>query len=461
MVIQHIFLFFINLIFLQNVYSNGVIIIPFQKSSPNLNGLSPEDIFQNIKDNTLLAEIKLGTPPQKVELKLELTEYIFFIGGKSSSCQKKFIETDSGTYKKIKDSIYFSILNIRESYLASDYFYFDKDIQDKNEINFLLGIDTDKINAGGKLGLNIQDVDTKKYENYNFINTLKNKGIIKDFYFTIKYHDDYSGNIIVGDLPHNFDNSYNSKNFKDTYISMFTDVLTWNINLDSIYVAENEHSENKKIVGEKIYGYFKLEFGIILGTERYRLNLLNDFMSDKISSGLCYEIKLAFYVTYYCKPDVDISKLKNLYFYIKELDYAIELGYKDLFLKAPDGNNYFLVYFNSDYGSDDGADYFWTFGEPLFKKYNLVFNQDIKRIGLYTNHNSSNSDNKDNNLKNKGFWANNKWYIILVIILVIVCSGLGLMIFLYLKVLPKRKMKANELEDDFEYSSKDKYIINN
>jgi hypothetical protein len=170
MVIQHIFLFFINLIFLQHVYSNGVIIIPFQKSSPNLNGLSPEDIFQNIKDNTLLAEIKLGTPPQKVELKLELTEYIFFIGGKSSSCQKKFIETDSGTYKKIKDSIYFSILNIRESYLASDYFYFDKDIHNKNEINFLLGIDTDKINAGGKLGLNIQDVDTKKYENYNFIN---------------------------------------------------------------------------------------------------------------------------------------------------------------------------------------------------------------------------------------------------------------------------------------------------
>ena len=461
MVIQHIFLFFINLFFFQNVYSNGVIIIPFQKSSPNLNGLSPEDIFQNIKDNTLLAEIKLGTHPQKVELKLELTEYIFFIGGKSSSCQKKFIETDSGTYKKIKDSIYFSLLNIRESYLASDYFYFDKDIHDKNEINFLLGIDTDKINAGGKLGLNIQDVDTKKYENYNFINTLKNKGIIKDFYFTIKYHDDHSGNIIIGDLPHNFDNSYNSKNFKDMYISMFTDVLTWNINLDSIYVAENEHSENKKIVGEKIYGYFKLEFGFILGTERYRLNLLNDFMSDKISSGVCYEIKLAFYVTYYCTPDADISKLKNLYFYIKELDYAIELDYKDLFLKAPDGNNYFLVYFNSDYGSDDGADYFWTFGEPLFKKYNLVFNQDIKRIGLYTNHNSSNSDNKDNNLKNKGFWANNKWYVILVIILVIVCSGLGLMIFLYLKVLPKRKMKANELEDDFEYSSKDKYIINN
>mgnify|MGYP007069907343 CR=1 FL=1 len=44
-----------------------------------------------------------------------------------------------------------------------------------------------------------------------------------------------------------------------------------------------------------------------------------------------------------------------------------------LFFKGPDGNNYFLIYFNSDYGSDDSADYFWTFGEPLFKKYNLIF----------------------------------------------------------------------------------------
>ena len=70
------------------------------------------------------------------------------------------------------------------------------------------------------------------------------------------------------------------------------------------------------------------------------------------------EKKSAFYVTYYCKPEVDISKLKNLYFYIKELDYTIELDYKDLFFKASDGNNYFLIYFNADYGSDDSADYF-------------------------------------------------------------------------------------------------------
>ena len=460
MAINHIFSFLIYIIFFQNVFTNDIIAISFKKSSPNLSDLSPEEIFQKLKDNTLLAKIKLGNPPQEIELKLELSEYIFFIGGQSSSCLNQFKEKDSDTLKKISDSIYFSTLDIREAYFCSDLFYFDKNTQDKTEMNFLLGLETDKIKAGGKLGLNIQDEDTKIFEKYNFINTLKNKGIIKDFYFTIKYHDNYSGDLIIGDLPHNFDSSYNSKYFKDMYISMFTNVLTWNINLDSIYVAENELSEKKKIVGEKIYGYFKLELGIILATERYRLNFLNDFMSDKINNGLCFEVKTTFYVNYYCKPEVDVSKLKSLYFYVKELDYTLELNYKDLFYKASDGNNYFLIYFNSDYGSGDDSDYYWAFGEPLFKKYNLVFNQDIKRIGLYTHNNEASNDNKGDNLEEKGFWANYKWYVILMIILIVVCAGLGLMTFLYLKVLPKRKMKANELEDDFEYTSKDKNIIN-
>ena len=458
MVKHCIYFIIIVLIFFQNVFSDNIITLSFKKDPLDLKGSPPSEIFQKLKENTLLTEIKLGNPSQKIELKLEFTEYIFYIGGKSSFCKNKFIEGDSKTYKKNSDILYFNTFNMRQAYLSSDLFYFNSNTKNSKELKFLLATDTDRINYGGKLGLNIQDTDTKKYDDYNFINILKKNGLIKDFYFFIKYNDDTSGNLIIGDLPHNFDNSYNPKFFKDMYISMSTNVLTWNINVDSVFVADSKDSENKKIVGEKIYGYFKLEFGIILGTERYRLNLLNNFMTDKINKKLCFEEISSFYINYYCKEEADIKKLNNLYFYIKDLDFTFELTYKDLFYKASDGNYYFLIYFNTDYNSEDSSDFFWTFGEPLFKKYNFVFNQDVRRVGLYT---STNNGNNEDILKNESFWSRNKWYIILAISLFIVCGGLGLMIFLYLKVLPKRKTKANELDDDFEYTSKENKIIDN
>ena len=455
MVKNHIFLIFINIFFINEIFANDILSIPFYKSYHNLKGLSPKEITEKIKEIKLVSDISIGTPLQKIKAKLALTEYVFYIGGKDSLCQNKFIEGSSDTYTKLSDLIYFYATSISEGYSSSDIIFFDEKSKEQKEMNFILGTNTDKSNEGGLIGLNIQDDDTKKYENYNFINILKKKGYIKDFYFTIKYNNENSGNLIIGDLPHNYNEAYNSKYFKDMYISMFTGVLTWNINLDSIYVSDNSTSENKKIVGEKIYGYFKTESGIILGTERYKQFLLSDFMEERIIKGQCFEVQSNFYISYYCKKEVDLTKLKNLYIYIKNLDYTFEFTYKDLFFKNDDdGNNYFLIYFNSEYDEEEGSGFFWTFGEPFFKKYNLVFNQDTKRIGLYTQ--ISNEDIQEN----KTFWQKNKWYIILAIGLVVVCSGLGVMIFLYLKVLPKRKIKANELDDGFDYSAKDKYIIN-
>ena len=232
------------------------------------------------------------------------------------------------------------------------------------------------------------------------------------------------------------------------YITEFTGVLTWNVNIDTIYTASKDNLNNKKIIGEKIYGYFKIELGVILGTDRYKQYLLSDFMSEKIDKKLCFEQRSTFYINYYCKEEVDLSTFKSLFFYIQELDYTFELDYKDLFYKNDDGYNYFLVYFNEDSESEDYFDFFWTFGEPLFKKYKFIFNQDTKRFGFYNNTVIENNE--------ISFWQKNKWYIILIIILVIVFVGLGIMTFLYFKVLPKRKIKANELDDEFEYSSNDK-----
>jgi hypothetical protein len=296
---------------------------------------------------------------------------------------------------------------------------------------------------------------------------MKRNKIISDYYFTIKYNDNNSGNIIIGNLPHKYDSNYNEDDFRDIY-SEFKDFdFTWKFKLDSIYIAEGKNSTKKKDLGGGNYGYLKIEKGIIEGTSGYRTTLLSYFMQEKIDKKLCFEVSKETdnnYISYYCTKEVDISQLKNIYFYNKELDFTFELTYKDLFyFNEKDGNYYFLVVFLNEYDEWDYSSFYWTFGEPLIKKYQFVFNQNSKRIGLYTSIGDNNNNNK--NINNGTWWSRSKWYLLLIILLFIFFVSLAIVLILYFKNKPKRKIKANELDEDYEYSSskdqaENKLIVN-
>ena len=194
-------------------------------------------------------------------------------------------------------------------------------------------------------------------------------------------------------------------------------------------------------------------------------------MKENINEKKCFQEKSETYYTFYCNENVDITQLNNLYFYNKELNYTFELTYKELFYhNENDGNYYFLVVFK-DYSNDDYPIYSWVLGEPLFRKYEIYFNKDTKRIGLYdkSNYDTENEDGSedkddekkesDNNNKEKengnndrkSWWSKNKWYVVLISVLILFFFGFGITLFLYIKNRPKRKAKANELKDDYEY----------
>ena len=254
----------INLSFFQNVSSKGIVSIPFVKEFPELNNLSPEKIPQKLMDNIILSKIRVGTPPQSISLKTEFAKYISYIGGNTSLCEKKFFEDKSESYVPSSGQpIPFGYLSgLSTGINSSDYFYLNENSQEKINMNFILGIKTDKNIASGNLGLNIKSKDTEIYEKYNFIEMLKSKELINNNYFTIKYKDNKSGNLIIGDKPHKYNNSYNEKDFREMYISLSSDAYTWNINFSSIYVGNNKTMEEENIVGKNIYGFFKLEYGI-------------------------------------------------------------------------------------------------------------------------------------------------------------------------------------------------------
>ena len=204
------FFFFLFLSFQFALNQKGVLILPFKKELPNLKDTSPNNvIYPKMIDNLIMTELRIGTEPQTIKLKIELESYLFYIAGQNSKNKIKFNEGQSNTYKQIENkNLSFQVSNINEGVFSSDYIYFNQNSKEKYNTNFLLAIDTTIDESGGLIGFNMEESLTISYSQFNFMNELKRIGLIKDNYFTINYVDNNSGNIIIGDLPHNIDNKY-------------------------------------------------------------------------------------------------------------------------------------------------------------------------------------------------------------------------------------------------------------
>ena len=123
--------------------------------------------------------------------------------------------------------------------------------------------------------------------------------------------------------------------------------------------------------------------------------------------------------------------MKNIKFYIENINFSLELSYEDLFYEY---NNiyYFLVIFNYR----DFYNFKWKLGKPLFKKYQFVFDQENKKIGFYT---KFNKPYKNKNYIIIGFAIT---IIIVIIILIIISSKTC-------KCKKKRKMRHNEIKEEY------------
>ena len=112
-----------------------------------------------------------------------------------------------------------------------------------------------------------------------------------------------------------------------------------------------------------------------------------------------------------------------------------EFTYNDLFIKGDNDFYYFQIIFPISVKNN------WVFGKPLFKKYQMVFDQDRKTYGFYLKLNQNKNGNLNNSLKIS--WT-------LVVILVIISLILIYFLKRLISKLPRR-LKANELEDNFTY----------
>ena len=287
-----------------------------------------------------------------------------------------------------------------------------------------------------------------KEESANLITQLKKRDKINSYVFSIKYTNDDNGEIIIGDLPHEYSpNKYSSQNyFFDTVSITKEPPFNWHFTYDKCLYGEEEVDKSNMVK-------LSIDFGFIKGNSFLKKNLEKNFFGV----NNCNKKQINDYDIFYCTKDA-LKNFKPIIFKLQSkycptiTNANFEFTADDLFIKDNNDNDkyYFQIIFNTD-----GLFHNWVFGKPLFKKYQMVFDQDKKTYGFYLENNFNIINTLPNNIAN----TSTKISWILVVFLLIV--SLGLLYALH-KLLPKipRKLKANELEENFSYeasNTKSKY----
>jgi hypothetical protein len=220
--------------------------------------------------------------------------------------------------------------------------------------------------------------------------------------------------------------NYNPKKYKEellkyTNVEIFGSYIDWYILFNDIKIGNYSINIRKVLLS--------LNFGLIKGTKQLEEILINNYFKGKK-----YEKRKENIYTYYCFDYKSIiDNFPSINFYIKEFNETFILTKEDLFTEY--NKMYYLNIFFLDY--DENVPY-WILGNIFLKKYQFIFNFERRTIGYYSRIN--------NNSKN------NFLIILFIIILIIILISL---VYFYFKLTKKRKKRQNEINDIYEYISKD------
>jgi len=191
--------------------------------------------------------------------------------------------------------------------------------------------------------------------------------------------------------------------------------------------------------------------GIIKGSKKYEDIIEDSIFNKYINENLCFKDTITInknyedniYNYYYCNASI-YDELKDLFkliqFEHRFFQTNFSLDYNDLFIKENE-LIFFKIIFDNYYN--------WIFGSPFLSKYLFVFNSDTKEIGFYSK-NINNMDETNNINVNE---TNDYFFIKIIVIIILGIILIVIGIFIGKKIYgAKRKIRMNELEDNFEIS---------
>ena len=407
----------IQILLLIHITKQSPLIIPFIKESLN----EKNNFYSYFTKNNISTLIEIGTPYQKIPFYIKLDEFpISILGNKNKG---KYNEIKSNTYNKEEECDYYFYKGNFEGCISNDIFNIKNE---KIKFSFLL-INNHSIES--QMDNNIFGLTfySRRFSGQQFIYLLKNNKIIDSYNFYFKYNEkDENGNLIIGNFPHEIDKNYDEKLLKLINLNIKNNEFLWKFSIDEIYFDD-------KIINEKNFIEIKIDIKGIIGTEKYNQYFKSNFIdknNNKCQIDFSEDKKYKFY---YCDKNVDISKIKIIKFNNKVFNSSFEFNYKDLWIEFNEKLYYQIIFKNFILNNENDNN--WIFGELFLKKYLLLFNQDKKVIGIY--------ENKKMNFP---------FLIFLNIILVILVIVLGYYFKKFYKLKP-RKLRVNELEENYDYTS--------
>ena len=400
----------------------------------NISLINSSTFFNELLLNKLVINTNLGTPNQILPLKIKLkysTLTITSTLSKYNNLTKKFNPKNSTSYSNISKIERFGYDEFINGIKSLEKFEFEKN-KFLDDFKFILVTET-YYDVSGVFGLKL-DYD-RNLENFSLLKQFKERNLISNLIFFFDFEKTnnsplkYNGNLIIGIYTHEYyPTIYKKENYFEMSASPNFSPLNefFEIKYLEIYYGEKNYDFSEQIITE-----IDFSKNYILGTTKFKKYILEEF--SKLYEGKCNTITSKAIDYILCDKDINLNKLNNLYLYNANNNYTFVLAPSDLFTSY-DNKLYYLIYFkNLETVST------WSLGLVFIRKYNLVFDQEKKIIGCYNN-------------KEVNFDIN----LLLKISLILTCVIIIILIILlmyYRKFLNKRKIRANELENDVDYIS--------
>ena len=480
----------IYIIFLIKSFS-CIIVFPFKtvlvNNTYNISSNSKEyNSTHFLKDyftKYLYTTIKIGNPPQEVNTIITYDDCNFKIG-KAKRCiySPDYLSHYNRNLSEDFNYTDFYTLHISEflgnkGQSAEDtiFAYTDLNLQKLSKfsnIGFYLGSDTED-SLCGIIGFRMMNYATFCYQCNNIIKSFKSKDIINSYQWILNYTSEDEGLLILGGNISELISNFNFDNLYSPYSIMGGSSFPWMIKISKIECGDNNYSIGYNEVNLEINN----DYSLIIGGSSYLLYIEDNFFNNYINQNICSkslinQIDNYKYHIFECDKEKfgekDIKNFPILSFRMKSFEKKFIFEGKDLFI-ATKYKYFFSIIFSYTWRES------WVMGKIFLRKFPTMIDLDKKILYIYNDDNNNKDDNnksnggesesktnEKNNEVNGNMNLSAKFIVLMVLIIIVIVCVFSVLFYYIGKNLNKlKKRKANELNDEYDYSlAEDNNAIN-